>query len=73
MIHDRQKIDGLAVALQTRNTTKARYNSPRHAMKELLLGLSQTTANTLVIADRKYGQLAWIGEITPVPFALTWF
>lgn len=53
MIHDRQKIDGLAVALQTRNTTKARYNSPRHAMKELLLGgLSQTTANLLVI----YGQ-----------------
>ena len=50
MIYDRQKIDGLSVALQNRNTLKARYNSPKYAMKELLLdGLAQTTASLLVI------------------------
>ena len=50
MIYSPQKIDELAVVLQNRNTAKARYNSPKYAMTELLLdGLSQTTANLLVV------------------------
>jgi pimeloyl-ACP methyl ester carboxylesterase len=77
MIHDRQKIDGLAVALQTRNTTKARYNSPRHAMKELLLGGCRKPQQTCwSFTDRKIRSacLIWIGENHKfVPFALTWF
>lgn len=50
MIHDRQKIDPLAVTIQNSNTSRARYNSPKFAMTEVLLdGLKQTTANLLVV------------------------
>lgn len=50
MIFDRRKIDPLAVELQNQNTSRARYNSPRYAMTDLLLnGLSRTPANLLVL------------------------
>jgi pimeloyl-ACP methyl ester carboxylesterase len=64
MIHDRKKIDPLAVELQTQNTQKARYNSPKYAMSDLLLeGLRDTSANLLVV----YGE----NDTVSVPF-LTW-
>lgn len=50
MIHDRSKIDPLSIMLQNHNTAKARYNSPRFSITELLLdGLKETTANLLVV------------------------
>jgi pimeloyl-ACP methyl ester carboxylesterase len=64
MIYDRSKIDPLALELQIQNTGKARYNSPRYAMSDLLLtGLRDTSANLLVV----YGE----HDTVSVPF-LAW-
>ncbi|MFT7140613.1 MAG: pimeloyl-ACP methyl ester carboxylesterase [Candidatus Azotimanducaceae bacterium] len=50
MIHDRARIDGMAVALQDRNISRSRYNSPQYANGEFVLdGIKGTSANLMVI------------------------
>jgi 2-hydroxy-6-oxonona-2,4-dienedioate hydrolase len=50
MIHDRAKIDQMAVTLHNINTARARYNSPRFSEGDYVLqGLKQTSANLLVL------------------------
>ncbi|HKI74966.1 MAG TPA: alpha/beta hydrolase [Pseudomonadales bacterium] len=50
MIHDRQRIDDLAVWLQTENTNRSRFNSPQFARSSLVLdGLRQVSAPLYVV------------------------
>lgn len=50
MIYDRDRVDDLAVYLQTWNTNRARFNSPQFALSTLVLdGLAKVTAPLSVI------------------------
>ena len=50
MIHDRSKIDDLAVYLQTTNTQRARFNSPQFAHSRLVLdGVARTRVPLKVV------------------------
>lgn len=54
MIYDRARIDLLAVEIHNQNLNRARYNSPKHAMTELVLeGLAQTKAKLLVLCGKQ--------------------
>lgn len=53
MIYDRNRVDDLAVYIQTLNTQKARFNSPQFARSKLVLdGVSQIRVPLKVV----YGQ-----------------
>lgn len=50
MIHDRARIDDVAVWLQTQNTNRSRFNSPQFARSSLVLeGLAKLTAPLYVM------------------------
>ena len=50
MIHDRDRIDDLAVWLQTENTNRARFNSPQFALSSLVLdGIREVAAPLYVV------------------------
>lgn len=50
MIHDRERIDDLAVLIQERNTRRARFSSPQYARETLVLeGLTGTTTPLFVL------------------------
>ena len=50
MIHDRTRIDDLAVLIQELNTTRARFSSPQYSRKTLVLdGLTGTSTPLFVI------------------------
>ena len=50
MIHDRDRIDDMAVWIQTENTNRSRFNSPQFALSTLVLdGVGQATSPLYVI------------------------
>ena len=50
MIHDRDRIDDMAVWIQTENTNRSRFNSPQFALSTLVLdGVARVTSPLYVI------------------------
>lgn len=59
MIHDRERIDDLAVLIQDMNTTRARFSSPQYARATLVIDGLAGTSTPLFVAYGEYDAPAY--------------
>lgn len=59
MIHDRERIDDLAVLIQELNTTRARFSSPQYARQTLVIDGLADTATPLYVIYGEYDAPAY--------------